>query len=203
MWRVTGSICFRRKTSESTCSKTIVILKMQTICSTQLIHKWYQRIHLNALASLFPSMSNHRYTGLKKKKKWTDLLVLAMESYHEEVADVNHKAVLAWLHCDPLLGACDSHLQSRHGVLVQDSDQVWISVSSKSDDFAGLGAFGVEVEAHGRHPVRSEVVVYESVGVQAQPFCEKLHYAHCQILHAGHVLLDCRAAHNYHIIIRR
>ena len=131
-----------------------------------------------------------------------DLLVLVIEMYHEEVADVYHKAVLAWLHCDPIFGACDSHLQSRHGVLMQDSDQVWIGVSSKSDDFARLGAFGVEVEAHGRHPVRSEVVVDESVGVQAQPFGEKLHYAHCQILHTCHVLLDCRAAHNYHIIRR-
>jgi hypothetical protein len=119
--------------------------------------------------------------------------------YHEEIANVNHEAVLAWLHCDPLLGACHSHLQSRHGVLVQHSDEVWIGVSSKSDDFAGLGAFWVEVEAHGRHPVQSEVVVDEFVWVQAQPFGEKLHYAHCQILHTCHVLFDCRAAHNDHI----
>lgn len=85
--------------------------------------------------------------------------------YHEEVANIDHEAVLAWLHGDPLLGACDSHLQARHGVLVQDGDQVWIGVSSESDDFARLGAFWVEVEAHGRHPARNEVVVYESVGI--------------------------------------
>lgn len=116
--------------------------------------------------------------------------------YHEEIANVNDKAVLAWLDCDPVFGAGDSHLQARHGVLVQHSDEVWIGVSSKSNDFAGLGAFRVEVEAHGCHAVRSEVVVHESVWVQAQPFGEKLHHAHCQILHSCHVLFDCRAAHN-------
>jgi hypothetical protein len=115
--------------------------------------------------------------------------------YLEEVTDIDHKAVWPWLHCDPLIPHL--HLKPGDGILVQDSEQVRVRVSSQADGKRGLRARRVEVEPHGRHPLSPQVLA-EAAGLQAQPLRENLQHLAGQLLHCSHVLLNSRAANIHH-----
>ena len=68
------------------------------------------------------------------------------EEYLEEVADVDDEAVWAGLDSDPFI--INVHLETGNLVLVEDGEQVGISMRSQADGELRLRARWVQVEAH-------------------------------------------------------
>lgn len=68
------------------------------------------------------------------------------EEYLEEVADVDDEAVWAGLDSDPLI--VNVHLETGNLVLMEDGEQMGISVRSQADGELRLRARRVQIEAH-------------------------------------------------------